>query len=118
MSDNKNIPPPSLVKRAFMWWCRKADTEDMIGDLDENFQYNVEEKGKSKAQYIYLIQILSLASSYSLRKRKRSASYSNYYNSNSIAMFKNYFKIAIRNFSKHKFSWLEVIPSISQQVIS
>jgi putative ABC transport system permease protein len=103
MSDNINFPPPSLVRRAFEWWCKKADTEDMIGDLDENFQYNVEEKGKFKAQFIYFRQVLSLATSYSLRKRKRSASYSNYYNSNSIAMFYNYFKIAFRNFSKHKF---------------
>ena len=62
MNNSKNIQPPSLMKRAFEWWCKKADTEDLIGDLDENFQYNVEEKGKSKAQFVYFKQVLSLAS--------------------------------------------------------
>ena len=103
MKQQRDIQPPKWPKRLFQWWSNKADIEDLIGDLDEYFEYHVEEKGKFRAQLNYFKEVLLLLFSYSLRKRKRSASYSNYYNSNSITMFNNYFKIACRNFSKHKF---------------
>lgn len=110
MSKKEIISPPSLLRKIFTWWCKRADIEDLIGDIDEYFLINVEQHGKLKAQFIYLKQILSLLFSYALKKRKRSASYSNYYSKNSIAMFSNYFKIAIRNFSKHKlFTSLNII---------
>jgi putative ABC transport system permease protein len=94
--------PPALIRKAFIWWCKRADVEDLIGDIDEFFYHNLEQKGKLKAQIIYLKQVISLSLSYSIKKRKKSAAYSSYYSNNSFAMFKNYFKIAIRNFSKHK----------------
>lgn len=103
MNNKRNSQPPFLIKRWLEWWSKKADIEDLVGDLDEYFQYNLEEKGKFKAQLIYLKEVLALTFSYALRKRKRSASYSTYYNSNSITMFSNYSKIAFRNFLKHKF---------------
>ncbi|SMD38305.1 ABC-type transport system, involved in lipoprotein release, permease component [Reichenbachiella faecimaris] len=103
MKKSSYPKPPYWISKCLQWWSNKADTEDLLGDLEEDYQYNLEDKGKFKAQLNYLKQVLSLAFSYALRKRKRSASYSNYYNSNSIAMFNNYFKIAFRNFSKHKF---------------
>ncbi len=101
--ENRSRPtPPSFARKAFEWWSRKADTEDLLGDIDEYFQVNLEKIGKFKAQLIYYRQILSLSFSYALKKRKRSASYSNYYAHNSVAMFNNYFKIALRNFAKQK----------------
>lgn len=102
MSKHSNFTPPLFARKLFEWWGKKAETEDLLGDIDEYFQYNVDEKGRLKAQIIYFKQVFSLSFSYALKKRKRSASYSNYYSGNSIAMIKNYFKIALRNFSKHK----------------
>ncbi len=102
MRGGRKLSPPRLVQNIFKWWSKRADAEDLIGDIDEYFQLNVSNKGKLNAQFIYIKQVLSLSFSYALRKRKRSASYSNYYSKNSISMFKNYFKIALRNFSKHK----------------
>lgn len=110
MKKRPIVNPPAIMQRAFKWWCKKADIEDLLGDIDEYFRYNLEQKGRYKANFIYLKQVISLSFSYSIRKRKRSASYSNYYPQNSIAMFKNYFKIAIRNFSKHKlFTSLNIL---------
>lgn len=102
MNSHSNPTPPLFARKVFEWWSKKADTEDLLGDIDEYFQYNVDEKGKLKAQIIYFKQVISLSFSYALKKRKRSASYSNYYSRNSFAMIQNYFKIAVRNFSKHK----------------
>lgn len=103
MKNPTHPQPPHWIKKCLQWWSKKADTEDLIGDLDEDYQYHLEEKGKLRAQLNYIKQVLSLAFSYALKKRKRSASYSNYYNSNSITMFSNYSKIALRNFYKYKF---------------
>jgi putative ABC transport system permease protein len=102
MNKESIINPPALIRKAFIWWCKRADAEDLIGDIDEFFYHNLEQKGKLKAQIIYLKQVLSLSLSYSLKKRKRSAAYSSYYSNNSMTMFKNYFKIAVRNFAKQK----------------
>ncbi|MGB3467306.1 MAG: permease prefix domain 2-containing transporter, partial [Cyclobacteriaceae bacterium] len=102
MSGTENTKPPRLLSAIFTWWYGKADMEDLLGDLEEYYLYNLQEKGKLTAQLIYLKQVISLSFSYALRKRKRSASYSSYYSKNSTDMIRNYLKVAVRNFSKHK----------------
>ncbi|WP_420318653.1 ABC transporter permease [Ekhidna sp.] len=94
--------PPTLAKKLLKWFAGKADLEDIQGDLDEVYGLNLEESGKLKAGFKYWKQVLSLLFSYGLKRRKSKAAYSSYYNKNSIAMLKNYFKIAFRNFSKHR----------------
>lgn len=99
----KDLPmPPKLAQRLLKWYAGKADLEDIQGDLDEVFELNVSSEGAFKASWKYWIHVISLLFSYGLKKRKSKAAYSTFYSNNSIAMFKNYFKIAIRNFSKHK----------------
>ncbi|WP_424961214.1 ABC transporter permease [Ekhidna sp.] len=94
--------PPILAQKLLKWHAGKADLEDIQGDLDEVYGLNLEKSGKIKADFKYWRQVLSLLFSYGLKKRKTKAAYSPFYHKNSIAMFKNYFKIAFRNFSKHK----------------
>ncbi|WP_425391201.1 ABC transporter permease [Ekhidna sp.] len=94
--------PPALAQKLLKWYAGKADLEDIQGDLDEVYGLTLEESGKVKAGFKYWMQVLSLLFSYGLKKRKTKAAYSPFYHKNSIAMFKNYFKIAFRNFSKHK----------------
>jgi ABC-type antimicrobial peptide transport system permease subunit len=94
--------PPEFAEKLLKWFAGKADMEDIQGDLDEVYGLTLEQSGKLKADFKYCIQVLSLLFSYGLKKRKSKAAYSPFYHKNSIAMFKNYFKIAIRNFSKHK----------------
>lgn len=100
---DRRIGPPRLFQWFFEWWARKADVEDLIGDIEEYFYDNLDHHGRRSAQFTYVKQVLSLTFSYALKRRKRASSYSHYFNINSFAMFKNYFKIAFRNFSKHKF---------------
>lgn len=94
--------PPVLAQKLLKWFAGKADLEDIQGDLDEVYGLNLEKSGKLKSDIKYWIQVFTLLFSYGLKKRKSSAAYSPFYHKNSIAMLKNYFKIAIRNFSKHK----------------
>ena len=94
--------PPALAQRILKWYAGKADLEDIQGDLDEVYGLTLEQSGKLKADFKYWTQVLSLLFSYGLKKRKSKAAYSPFYYKNSIAMLKNYFKIAIRNFAKQK----------------
>jgi len=102
MKNQQHPVPPRWARKSLEWWAGTADTEDLLGDLEEDFLYNLAEKGKLKAQLIYLRQVASLAFSYSLKKRKKNSAYSHYYSGNSLTMIRNYFKIAVRNFSKQK----------------
>jgi putative ABC transport system permease protein len=94
--------PPRLMSRLLDWWSGHADIEDLKGDLDEAFAEQVTHNGPFRARFSYTRQVLSICFSYALRRRKSSASYSPFYTQNSLSMFNNYFKIAIRNFLKHK----------------
>lgn len=94
--------PPKLAQRLLYWRVGKADVEDIIGDLEEVYYDYLEEGGALKADLRYWYQVFSLSYSYGLKRRKAKAAYSPYYFTNYIEMFSNYFKIAIRNFSKHK----------------
>ncbi|MEP0984212.1 ABC transporter permease [Ekhidna sp.] len=94
--------PPKLAEKLLKWYAGKADLEDIQGDLDEVYGLSLEHSCKLKADFKYWVQVLSLLFSYGLKRRKSKAAYSSFYHKNSFAMLKNYFKIAIRNFSKHK----------------
>ncbi len=94
--------PPKYAQQLLKWFSGRAEVEDIQGDLDELYFFHLESNGKRKADRFYWKHVLSLLFSYGLKKRKRAASYAPYYSQNSIAMISNYFKIALRNFSKHK----------------
>ncbi len=106
----KNTSPPHLAQKILKWYGGKAELEDIQGDLDEFFYFQLQQHSVLYAKMNYWQQVLSLLFSYALRRRKSRAAYSPYYVKNSITMFKNYFKIAFRNFSKHKlFTSLNII---------
>lgn len=98
----KTKNPPKLACNILKWIAGRADLEDIQGDLDEVYRYKLSTKGKFKAGISYWMQVFSLIFSYGLRKRKSKAAYSVYHHKNSITMFKNYFKISIRNLRKQK----------------
>ena len=94
--------PPKNAQRLLKWFSGRAEMEDIQGDLDELYYFHLETRPKRKADLFYWKHVLSLLFSYSLKKRKQAAAYAPYYPQNSFAMIRNYFKIALRNFSKHK----------------
>lgn len=95
--------PPKLALKILKWFSDGADLEDIIGDMEELYFDQAESNSSFVAGLLFWKHTFSVITSYALRKRKRNASYSPFFYQNSITMIKNYFKIAIRNFSKHKF---------------
>ncbi len=94
--------PPKRAQQLLNFFSGKAEIEDIRGDLDELYYFHLENVSKRRADRFYWRHVLSLLFSYGLNKRKKAASYAPYYSQNSTAMIRNYFKIAIRNFAKHK----------------
>ncbi|MBT1705776.1 ABC transporter permease [Chryseosolibacter indicus] len=101
---SNEIKPPKLADRIFLWYCKSASIEDIHGDVEELFYEDVKRHNLFKAKLNYWRRVVSLIFSYAIVKRKRNAAYHHFsYSQFNPAMFKNYFKTAIRNLSKTKF---------------
>jgi putative ABC transport system permease protein len=100
----KNHQPPKLAQRLFEWYCGHANIQDYQGDIEEWFYINLKSKSPSRAKWIYWRQVLSLITSYAISKRKKDSKSGPYAsNTISLAMWKNYFVVAVRNLSRQRY---------------
>ena len=83
--------PPGYALRFFRWYCTKELVEEIEGDLYENFIEDVNKYGNRKAKWLYYLNVLQFLKPFTLKQKL----FTN--NLISIAMYKNYFLIAIRN---------------------
>ncbi len=95
--------PPQLAKALFKWYCGNAQTDDLQGDLDEQFQLHLQNHSKGYAHWKYWHSVFSLLFSYAITKRKHDAQMSHFSSSFSFDMLRNYFKVATRNLYQHKY---------------
>ena len=97
----QNTPPAwldALVKR----FLPAELYEELLGDLHEQFAFQIQELGEQKARWIYFFEVIRFCRPYFLKRRfyadtKYSTSYTY-----SPAMIRNYFKIAFRNLLKNR----------------
>lgn len=90
-------------KGFFPWLIRKTENSqeynEIIGDINEAYQYEIEAAGIARARLWYITQII-LIIPFLIKNRI-------YWR---MTMFKNYLKIAIRNISKYKlFSFINIM---------
>jgi ABC-type antimicrobial peptide transport system permease subunit len=98
-----NYQPPKLATWLFARLCDDAMVEDLRGDLEEIY-YKTVQKHPLKAKLNYWKQVIQLIFSYAINKRKKDASIHPYASgSNSTAMLRNYFKVAVRSLTRHRF---------------
>ena len=104
----QNTPPAwldALVKR----FLPAELYEELLGDLHEQFAFQIQELGEQKARWIYFFEVIRFCRPYFLKRRfyadsKYSASYTY-----SPTMIRNYFKIAFRNLLKYKgYSFINI----------
>ena len=86
--------PPKWANKFLEWLCSSEVIETVQGDLLELYEKRKKAKGKTKANLHFIGDVLSVIRPFA-RKKSR-------HNSNSYAMFKNYYKVAIRNLVRHK----------------
>lgn len=83
--------------------CPNHLLEDILGDMEEQFENNLEHHSIAKSKFLYFLDTLSLIASYTVKKRKYDASYHVYSTTqNSIPMLKNYVKVALRSLAKQR----------------
>ena len=100
MKENKNISPPKLALKFIEWFCPDELQETIIGDLYEQFEINLERNGPSRSKWLFTYNTVRFFR-YGILSRKAKRQHSN-----SIAMFRNYFKTSVRNLIKQKFYFL------------
>jgi len=95
--------PPKLAQAVFDWFCDNAMVEDLKGDLDEMFVFNVSRMSPTKARWIYWRQVIALIFSYAVKRRKQNQAASNTITLPDFSMLHNYFVSATRNLAKQRF---------------
>ena len=99
----KNINPPRAPLRFFRWFCHPKLRDHIEGDLMELYEERVKEIGKRHADLRFMGDVLLLCRRGIIRPTE------GYKNLNNYGMFKNYFKVGIRNILKYKvFSFINV----------
>ena len=95
MNDRKPILPPRYAERFLRWFLRKDLGEEVQGDLEEQFYATLAKKPVFKAKLNYWYQVFNYLRPFAISKSKSTSS-------NHYAMYRNYFKIALRNLVKQK----------------
>lgn len=86
----------SWLIKLLKWFCPEHLLEGIIGDLEEQYELNRERHSLPIANLLYLFNLLQFTRIEMIRRKKRIQK------PNTIAMFSNFFIIALRNLRKHK----------------
>ncbi len=90
----RQVTPPRFASKLLSWLISNELHEEVSGDLTEEYQEYVKEKGKLYADWIYLLEVVRYIKMYRSERK--------YQSSNSMSMLQNYIKVAFRNLWKHK----------------
>lgn len=97
--DKQRHTPPSWSTKFLEWFLKEDYYEDVQGDLEEEYQFLIKSKGLSRARRWYNWQIIRLFKPDMAKKIEAHNSIEK-----ETTMFKNYFKIGLRNLWKYKSS--------------
>jgi putative ABC transport system permease protein len=98
--------PPRLAEKLLLKLLRDDLAEEVLGDLEEKFFATVERKSAWRAKLNYWHQAFNYLRPFAIRKSKRS-------NSNIITMFRHNLIISLRDFMRHKSSFLINLTGLS-----
>ncbi len=102
------MKPPRLLLRFFRWYCHPELVDHIEGDLLEEYGQRAKEKGKWMANWVLCWDVLLLFRPGILRN------FSNlHYRLNSFDMIQHNVLIAIRNFNRHRVSFIINLTGLS-----
>jgi len=96
MGDRSKHHPPKWADRFLSWYCRKDLLEQLQGDVHELYYWRLEERGYSSASRAFAWDVLRLFRWSNIKKKSKRQKLNN------MGMFKNYFKIGLRNLWKQR----------------
>ena len=92
MEPMNNSPKlPRFIFLFFQWYCKSERLEELHGDLEELYLDRLEEIGKTRALLHYAWDVIRCCQPYAWKK------IGNQLNSNTLDMFRNYLRIAVRH---------------------
>ena len=97
MSSSSKYSPPKWADRFLAFFCNPKMLEQLQGDVHELFYWRLEEKGYERAKWSFVWDVIRLFRWSNIRRTKKNGQ-----KLNQIAMFKNYFKIGLRNLWKQR----------------
>lgn len=92
--DQQGQEPPKFLQKILTWFCDNDLAEAISGDLYEGYQYTIRSAGQHKAKWWYLVNVIKFLKPQFMQKLKRTQDF--------VPKFGNYFKVALRNVSRHK----------------
>lgn len=92
-----NVQPPSFFKALLDRMFPASYMEEIEGDLREDFYYNLERKGRTKARLKYAFDVLALYRLYLRTNRQKHKPHS------MNMLFYNHFKFGLRSIYRQKF---------------
>ena len=93
MSSVSKYRPPGAAQRLVSWFCADEWQDEVLGDLQEQFEDLVDQKGRSRAMLIYWWEVIRLLRPHIFRKPKRYQQ---------LMFSVNHLKISYRNLLKNK----------------
>jgi putative ABC transport system permease protein len=87
--------PPRVATKLLRWFLRDELQEEVIGDLKENFDYDLQARTRCRAKLNYWKQVFLYLRPFAIRKLKLAANLS-------IPMYRSFFRAAMQNMVKNK----------------
>lgn len=102
VTEEEKYRPPKWPDKLLGWFCHPKHLDVLRGDVYELYQDRRDSGNKLRADLRFWLDVLGLCRPFAMRNHKIE-------NTNSIAMFKNYFKITYRNLLRQKvYSFLNL----------
>jgi len=86
--------PPKLAQKFLLSFLREELSEEVLGDLEENFYSNIKKMSVSRAKLCYWYQVLNYLRPFAIKKLH--SAFTN------LTMYKHHIKIGWRNLTKQK----------------
>lgn len=98
------LSPPGWATRFLQWYCAPHLLEEVQGDLQEEFEFQVGRIGLIRARLDYIRNVIGFIKPFAIKRKK-----SPYAKSASMNMFRHHLTVAVRNVVRQKaFSTINV----------
>jgi putative ABC transport system permease protein len=105
LTDYSKAQPPRWATVLLRYFCAPHLLEEIEGDLEEEFDYQVEQVGVRKARLGYIRNVFGFIKPFAIKRKSTSSSTSFF----SMKMYKHYLIVAIRNIARQKaFSFINI----------
>ena len=97
--NDKKYHPPRIAHRFLLWFLKDELAEEVVGDLEEQFYATLQENTLLKAQWAFCFQVMHYMRPFAIRTMIPKSL-------NPFFMWRHNLKLSLRNFRKHKSSFL------------